>query len=391
MLDRRQFLCGALAGTGLLLARAHAAPAPDRPRLVLIILRGGLDGLHAVPPVGDPDYARLRGAVAVPARGEGAALALAGQSDFALHPLLPELAGRYAAGELLIAHAVASPYRERSHFDAQDVLESGIARPHGRDDGWLNRALAGLSGTGERGIAISASLPLVLRGETAVGNWSPSARPAPDEDFLARVAWLYAGDAALAATLRRAREVNGQAGGMQGMDATASGGRPRLVQAAARFLADPSGPSAVVLEVGGWDSHSAAFHPQGALSRSLRQLDASLAELRVGAGAAWSRTAVLVLTEFGRTARANGSGGTDHGTASCAFVLGGAVRGGRVLADWPGLREADLHEQRDLRPTTDLRALCKGLLMEHLRLPESLIETQVFPDSRGTRPVEGLV
>lgn len=397
MLKRREFLIrGALAGASLaLLPSAWAASAPNtrqRPRLVLVILRGGLDGLHAVPPLGDPGYAALRGDVALRRDGADAALALGEQGLFGLHPLLPELARRYASGELLIQHAVAGPYRDRSHFDAQDILETGVSLPRGRSDGWLNRALGGLPGRGEQGIALSTSLPLVLRGPTAVGNWSPSPRAAPQDDFLARVERLYASDPALAAGLLRAREIHGAAetDGMERMGGKA-GAVSVLSAAAARFLREPDGPSAAVLAFGGWDSHTAAFTPQGGLSRSLRQLNAGLTTLREELGAVWQHSAVLVVTEFGRTVRPNGSGGTDHGTATCSLLLGGAVRGGRVLADWPGLGSRDLHEQRDLRATGDLRALCKGLLIEHLRLPESLVEQSAFPDSRAIRPLTGLL
>lgn len=407
-LSRRDLLQGALAGAALTLLPARADADRLRPRLVVIILRGGLDGLHAVPPIGDPDYARLRGDAALAASGEEAALALDGH--FALHPALGSLAEAYREGSLVALQAVATPYRERSHFDAQDLLETGMSLPHARSDGWLNRALQALPGAvtrGDLGIALSPTLPLVLRGAAPVGNWSPSRRPVPDDGFLANVERLYAQDPALAAALARARDIQAMAvgegdepGAMRaGAGPMAAGGKPGargaavvpLARAAGQFLAEPDGPSVAVLDLGGWDSHVAAFTPNGALSRSLNQLDAGLAALRERLGEHWAHTAVLVMTEFGRTARPNGTGGTDHGTATCAFVLGGAVRGGRVIADWPGLRPADLYENRDLKPTLDLRRVAKGLLIEHLRVPEAAIERSVFPDSAGVTPLAGLV
>ncbi|MCI0749308.1 MAG: DUF1501 domain-containing protein [Nevskiales bacterium] len=399
-LTRRHFLIGgSFLGSGLGGWSASGWSAnPQRSRLAVVILRGGLDGLHAVPPMGDPQYAPLRGAVAIPATGENAALKL--DSHFGLHPLLPGLHRMYQAGELLVVHAAATPYRERSHFDGQDILENGHAQAHVSADGWLNRALAALPGTtatGDRGVAIGSSLPLLLRGAATVSNWSPSVLSGPDLDFLDRVARLYIADANMAQALARAREVNEDGGpdGKGGMDG--KGGRSRstktlasLAGAAARFLTAPEGPSAIVLELGGWDSHTAQFNPQGALARNLRDLDAGLVALHDALGSTWARTAVLVFTEFGRTAKPNGSGGTDHGTAAAAFVLGGAVRGGRVLGDWPGLKPDRLYQGRDLRPTTDLRAVAKGLLLEHLRLPEGVVETKVFPDSTAARPLLGL-
>lgn len=403
MPDRRQVLQAAISGAALTVwPRAlHAAIEPERPRLVVVILRGGLDGLHALPPVGDPDYARLRGDVALTTGGDGAAIKL--DELFALHPALPTLGRFYTERSLIALHAVATPYRERSHFDAQDLLESGAELPHTRSDGWLNRALQGLPAGvrhGDLGIALAPTLPLLLRGSSAVGNWSPSTQAAPDDGFLTRVEHLYAADPVLAAALVRARDMNAIADdGSDGGDSMAAGaakGARRgpvvpLARAAAQFLLAADGPSVAVLDLGGWDSHSGAFNANGSLTRALRQLDAGILALHDGLGDAWARTAVLVVTEFGRTVRPNGTGGTDHGTATCAFVVGGAVRGGRVLANWPGLKPGDLRDDRDLRPTTDLRAVAKGLLLEHLGIAEAVIETAAFPDSRTIRPMSGLI
>lgn len=398
LLTRRAFVAG-LAGSvaTLTLWPVRAFPGTEagekRPRLVLVILRGALDGLHTVPPVGDPDYARIRGAVAL-GSGDAAALPLDGESTFALNPLLPGLQGLWKQKELLIVPAVATPYRERSHFEAQDILETGYARPHATPDGWLNRALATMAPVSkEPAIAIGSQLPTVLRGPAKADTWSPQLVPAPEGDFLDRVATLYGSDPSMAGALAQARSLHDENGDMSGGQ---KGGAGRatvvpLAKDAARFLAGKAGASVAVLDYGGWDSHTRQFNPNGPLSYNLKQLDAAFASLRDGLGPAWAYTTVLAVTEFGRTVAPNGTGGTDHGTGSVALVLGGAVRGGRVVGQWPGLKAADLYEGRDLRPTTDLRSVAKGVLAQHLHVGEAALESSVFPDSKDAKPLEGLL
>lgn len=400
-LTRRELL-GTLGVTGvalgalparLTLAADHGLLA-DR-RLVLIILRGGLDGLSACPAWGDPAFERARAGIAVAPPGEAdGALPLDG--FFALHPALASLHGRWRAAELLVVHAHCTPYRERSHFDAQNVLETGATTPHALDGGWLNRALATLrrhSGDPQAGrpVALGTSVPLALRGEVETSSWAPSRLPSPREDLLARIETLYGDDETLAVAFSQARMTNAlaDASGMDGGGARAN--LPALARAAGRLLAAPDGPRVATLEAGGWDSHTAQERPLGGLHRAYRALDAALEDLRAHLGEAWRHTAVLVVTEFGRTVAMNGAGGTDHGTGSVAFLVGGAVRGGRVLADWPGLAPGDLHEGRDLRATTDTRALLKGVLAEHLDLPAQALAREVFPDSAGVKALGGLI
>jgi uncharacterized protein (DUF1501 family) len=372
---------------------ASAAPNPEA-RFVLVILRGGLDGLAAVPPYAEPQYAPLRGPLALSAPGtDGGALDLDG--TFGLHPALPNLHAMYQAREALVLHATATPYRERSHFDAQKVLEAGGVTPGTSAGGWLNRALAVLHGSGDAppAIALADSVPLVLRGELPVTSWAPSRLPESDDDTLARVRRLYeAADPALAETLNSAlaaREIAGDTGdaamGGRGGQAVAP-----LASAAARFLASPAGPRVAVLDVGGWDTHANQGAAQGALALRLRGLDTGLQLLKTELGEHWRSTSVLVVTEFGRTVAANGTRGTDHGTAGCAFLVGGAVAGGRVLGRWPGLAQRDLHEGRDLRATTDLRALCKSVLHERFGVGEAALARTVFPESDAIAPLEGL-
>ncbi len=417
-IKRREFLAsGALAGAGALLAPTVTfarAPRGDKARLVFVILRGALDGLAAVPPCGDPRYAALRNDLALAAPGTpGGALPLDG--FFGLHPALGFLRQSYAARELLILHAVASPYRERSHFDGQNVLETGYPAPHAVQTGWLNRALAALPARRaperERGISIAPTAPLVMRGPAAVTSWSPSHLAPLDDDTLQRIGDLYAHDPLLAKKLAEAlaaEAIADESGGMaerarsmQGAAARTRGtfarrGAPgaqyaEVVRAAARFLCQENGPQVAVFDTTGWDTHFDEGGAKGQLGQRLAALDAALAALKEGLGPAWRDTAVLLATEFGRTVAENGTLGTDHGTATAAYLLGGAVKGGRVIADWPGLSARALYQDRDLRATLDLRSVIKGVLSEHLRVPMLALEARVFPGSATAKPLSGLL
>lgn len=394
MPNRRHILAGAGVAALSFPALAFGQTQATDKRLLLVILRGGMDGLSAVPPVGDPAYASLRGRLALPRSGEGAGLQL--DSTFALHGNLPHMHALYRAGELLPVHACATAYRERSHFDAQNVLETGAAAPFARSDGWLNKALAALPRSrAEMGMALSAQAPLVLRGPASVATWSPSALPEVDEGTLERLLALYeARDPALAAALSSAISANGVAIEAGAGDMGARGQRAALAplaRIAARFLKDEAGPIAAVMETGGWDTHANQGIEQGPLARNLTALDDGLNAFKAEMGDAWRQTVVVIITEFGRTAAPNGAGGTDHGMATAAFLAGGGVQGGRVAADWPGLAQRDLHEGRDLRPTTDMRSLLKGVLGDHLDVSPSALEREIFPDSAAIRPMAGLV
>ena len=394
MIDRRTLLTTSAKLTLLApFARIAHAVADTEARFVLVILRGGLDGLAAVPPYGEPQYANLRGDLALGSPGStDGVLDLDGL--FGLHPALTNMHAMFKSRELAVLHAVATPYRERSHFDGQNVLENGGATPNASTDGWLNRALQALErqGSSRAAVALAESVPLVLRGELAVNAWAPSRLPGTDEDTLARVRAMYeATDPVLAQRLNdalAARELVGEESAPQRM---AVGGRGAqqvgpLVTAAARFLASESGPRVAVIDVGGWDTHANQGGAQGALALRLRGLDTGLAMLKTELGSVWQHTSVLIVTEFGRTVAVNGTRGTDHGTAGCAFLAGGAVAGGRVVAHWPGLAARDLHENRDLRATTDMRGIFKGVLADRFGLAEAALEETVFPGSRAVQP-----
>ena len=395
-----------LLASGILFAWAHLpklAHAEGRdPRFLTIVLRGALDGLGAVAPVGDPDWMALRGDNALTLEGKTPALKL--DNFFALNPAMPNLHRLFQGGEAIIVHAVATPYRERSHFDGQDLLESGLAKPAPSDSGWLNRALASLASGGRvdpkgRVLGVGPTLPLVVRGPAPVLSWAPQAIMPAGDDTTNRLLELYRhADVKLAGVLEEHKRLTAIE---RSGDMAQKPGGPGPAQvntyfaevagAAAKFLAQPDGPRVGALALDGWDTHSNEGIGRGRLAQLLGALDAALAAVKTHMGPAWRETVVAVVTEFGRTARINGTEGTDHGTATVALIVGGALKGGRVIADWPGLKSADLHENRDLKPTTDLRAVLKGLLKDHLRADEHRLAGDVFPGSAGVRPLAGLV
>lgn len=395
-LDRRRFL--ALAASLPLASRLVLAQsaAGREARFAFILLRGALDGLTAVAPLGDPAYRGLRRelAIAPPGAANGG---LALDATFALHPALAFLHECWRAGELLVAHAVATPYRERSHFDGQDVLESGGTRPHAYASGWLNRALAALppgpsrTARHEAGVALGQNVPLAMRGPAAVASWSPSRLAALDDDTLARITDLYARDPVLSMRLADALAADDVARDAAMETPRRGAGYAESLRAAGAFLAQPQGPQVAMLDTPGWDTHANEGGAQGPLATRLGALDAGLRDMKGALGAAWPRAAIVIATEFGRTAAVNGTRGTDHGTGTVAFVLGGAVQGGRVLADWPGLSAAALYQQRDVAPTLDLRAILKGVLHDHLGVPAAALDAEVFPGSSPVRPARDLI
>jgi uncharacterized protein (DUF1501 family) len=379
LLPRRRFLSFAALGAGAfwVAPRMALAAVETERRFVFVIQRGAADGLNIVSPYADPAYASLRGALAIdPAK----AIKLDGM--FALHPSLVQIGQMYAQRQALFVHAVASPYRDRSHFDGQNVLETGGTAPYQVGDGWLNRLVAMLPRSQDEAIAFASTVPMALRGAAEVASYAPSSLPQPSDDLLLRVGQLYAGDPQLNPLWNEALAARGLAGGASAKQDPAS-----LGKLAASFLAKPQGPRIAMIETGGWDTHTGQ---DGRLSAQLKALDTMVAALRDGLGPVWAQTTVLVATEFGRTAAANGTGGTDHGTGSAAMLIGGAVQGGRVVADWPGLSAANLYESRDLRPTAGLDAVIAGAAAEALELDPDHVGRRLFAQG-GWRPVTGLV
>lgn len=377
-LDRRRFL-----GTAALLAapRVLFAQAATERRFIFIIQRGAADGLNTVIPYAEPAYASARGGLAIDSAG---ALKLDG--TFALHPSLANLHKLYAAGQASLFHAVASPYRDRSHFDGQNVLETGGNAPYQVKDGWMNRLLGVLPRSGKEAIAFSPAIPMALRGPVDVTSYAPSGLPQANEDLMMRVEQLYAKDGQLHALWSSALEARGMAGGMGGganrQDASTLG------RMAAGFLGRADGPRIAMIETSGWDTHSAQT---ARLATQLRNLDNLLAGLQEGMGVAWDKTVILVATEFGRTVAANGTGGTDHGTGAVAMMAGGAVQGGRIVSDWPGLANANLLDGRDLKPTLALDALVTAACAESFVLEPDRISTVLFPHGARGKPVPRLL
>ena len=361
------------------------AQVEQNTRLVFVLLRGGFDGLAAVVPYGDPAYRSLRDSFAF-AQSDLTVL----DDTFGLAPGLSPLRALWDSGELVAVHAMAIPHRTRSHFDGQAVLESGLDRPIGSSDGWLNRLLQVMSGK-RAGIAIAAGMPLSLTGSYEVQTWSPTQLGLVDDAFLERLATLYRADAVLHGRFEAAlqqKDLVGEepmAGGRAGR-----GGITPLMQAAARILRQDGGPNIAAMEFSGWDTHANQGLAGGALDRLLGQLAEGLVAFRTDMGSKWAGTTVVVMTEFGRTARPNGTRGTDHGTAGAGFVIGPSVARSVVLADWPGLGPSALFEGRDVKPTLDTRAVLKAAVAGTFDLTSAQLE-RIFPASEGVRAVSGIM
>ncbi|TDR93196.1 DUF1501 domain-containing protein [Enterovirga rhinocerotis] len=400
-LSRRAVLgsAGAMFAWGFAPRFAQAAGGRDT-RFLCIVLRGAIDGLSAVAPLGDPAYAGLRGSIALSATGEVPALPLDG--FFYLHPALPELHRSFQAKEALICHAVATGYRQRSHFDGQDVLESGQPKPGMTASGWLNRLVAqlpaGSTVRGNSGLAVGTVPPLVLRGPAPIVGWAPPVIGLADDDLAERVLSLYRQrDRRLADVLERGLDVrrtvmeSGRAAERMDGNPGTPGGMRTIARGAARLLAAPDGPRVAAMAFEGWDTHANEGGAKGRLAHLLGGLDQALVAIRTELQEHWKDTVVMVVTEFGRTARVNGTVGTDHGTGTIALLVGGCVNGGRVISDWPGLKPGDLHDGRDLKPTLDVRALASGLFADLFGVSRARLGEVVFPETIGLRPVSGLI
>jgi uncharacterized protein (DUF1501 family) len=402
-ISRRALLgsTGALFAWSFMPKVASATGARD-PRFVCVVLRGALDGLSAVAPLGDPDYAALREGIALAKDGPDAALPLDG--FFALHPAMPNFARLYKSSQAVVVHAVATGYRERSHFDGQDVLESGQPVPGRVESGWLNRLLLTLP-QGERiarkgALGIGPVAPLIVRGPAPVTGWAPRRLQRAGDDLADRVMDLYGQrDAVLAQALARGLEAE-RVARAQGIGdgtmrpsagAAASAAMRRIAEGAARLINADDGPRVAALAFDGWDTHANEGGARGRLGQLLAGLDGALAAFEENLKERWRDTVVLVITEFGRTARVNGTVGTDHGTGTVSFLAGGAVKGGRVIADWPGLRQEHLHDGRDLKPTADLRAVAKGVLVDLFGVSAARLAAEVFPHTEAVPPIRGLV
>jgi len=378
-LTRRRFVTiSSAAGASLLAPRLTFAAANTDRRFIFFILRGAVDGLEMVIPYADSNYQKARGTLAIE---QEKSTKLDG--TFALHPALTQTASMFASGQALFVHAIASSFRDRSHFDAQNILETGGKAPYAQKDGWLNRLAALAPKAPAEPIAFASTVPAALRGPAEVTSYAPSALPDAPDDLYARVAQLYEQDAQLHKLWTAAMDARGMASGTSARPDAAS-----LGKLAATFLAKENGPRIAMLESSGWDTHN---QQTGRLNRQFTALDATLGAMRDGLGDVWNKTIILVATEFGRTVAPNGTGGTDHGTATAAMVLGGAVKGGRVLTDWPGLAPGNLFENRDLRPTLAINSLISGVAGESLGIEPGLVLRTLFADANSVKPLEGFL
>ncbi|SHF15843.1 Uncharacterized conserved protein, DUF1501 family [Litoreibacter ascidiaceicola] len=392
--SRRRFLLratalGCSAAASPLMTPMTFAQAPGENRLVVIILRGAMDGLDAVRPIGDPLLRQYRPGLGMSL--DSAATELDG--FFALHPALAELMPLWAQGDLAVAHAVSTPYRDkRSHFDGQDLLEAGTgADVDGAQarDGWLNRMLQVLPAAGsETAFAIGRSEMKLMSGRAPVSSWSPDGRLDMSPQARLLLEEIYHDDPLFHDTSMDALAIAESLGlasddsfGMSSSDmraavkaASAAGDASVLASFAARRLNEEARIAAFSL--GGWDTHRAQTR---GITRALGNLKDAILTLRSELGPRWDKTAVVAVTEFGRTARENGTRGTDHGTGGAMILAGGAIRGGRVYGDWPGLEEAALYARRDLMPTSDVRSYIAWLMHGLYGLDKTTLGTVVFP------------
>lgn len=386
-LNRRSLLLAGSAGLAatLIAPTARAATQQSQGRkLIVVILRGAMDGMAALPKIDDPDIRQHRAALIDPK-------AMPLSDGFAIHSAMPKLAAMYAAKQAAFVPAFAGPYRERSHFQAQDLLECGEVN-RVTSDGWLNRALQ-KAPAAYAAVSIGPARPLILRGASSrTTSWSPDVLPEASDDTLARLLDLYESDPVLKPSLVAALGADAVAGGMDPMNMAGGRGGPGQyvpqLEAAGKFLAQPEGPEIAVVSLEGWDTHT---QQNGLLQQRFAALDNGISALKGALGDTWKKTALIAVSEFGRTVRINGGQGTDHGTGGVAILAGGAIKGGRIYGDWPTLKSSALFENRDLMPTVDARSVFKGLLRDQLGWSASDLDTAVFHDSAPAKAMTGLV
>lgn len=399
MLSRRNFLSGMCSTAALAVAStlypglSFAAARTDR-RLVMVILRGGMDGMAALIPYGDAHYRSLRGDLTI----EDSAL-IKVDPFFALHPSLSPFADLYKANEMIAIPASATPYRARSHFDAQNVLELGSIKPHGLSDGWLNRLVGVIDAKDESlGLAVGQSVPQILRGDASVGSWAPSVLPDVGDDYISLIQKVYQHDKIFASSFEKALAVQDMTmDSMDGNEAklTRKSRSPQafltMAQMAGKMLEQSSGPRIATLELGGWDTHANQGAEGGRMANNLSLFARGISAMKEEMKGSWNKTVVVAVSEFGRTARANGDRGTDHGTAGTMFLFGGGLKGGRVYHRWPGLASSELYENRDVRPTIDVRGVMKGVMMDHYGLSETILSSTIYPKSTQVIPLRKFI
>lgn len=372
-LTRRKFIKMASASLAVLsfpgtcLAGTKIKKSASNPKIVWVLLRGALDSLHTVVPTFDPQYKILRPKLSASFKSPLLAL----EKGFALHPSLANLHQWYKAKQLMPIVAVSSGYKQRSHFDGQDFLESGMGEID-HDTGWLARAI---DVKNKRALAVARSTPISLRSSEQVNTWYPSKLKNADDDIYQALAKLYQHDELLSTNLEKGLAVRGLVGQEKVSNKKRQGQFVELSKACAKLMTAEQGIDCAMLELGGWDTHN---NQANRLAQKLTELDNGLAQLKAGLADKWQNTVVIIGTEFGRTANENGTGGTDHGTGSALFLAGGAVDGGRVTGTWPGLAKDELFEQRDLMPTTNSFSWIATMLVQQWGFSNKEL-LQVFP------------
>ncbi len=382
MMDRRNLLAAmGLSALGLAAPKMAFAKTGSSKKFILILQRGAADGLMALAPTGDSQFSSVRAPFMRDIK-DGRRI----DSFFTLHAAMPNIARLYGERDALFAHAVASSYRERSHFDGQNILETGGNSPYAIKSGWMNRLIGLLPGAqGRRAIALASALPQVLRGDNAAASFAPNNRRSPNAALLDRLSDLYSDEPLLSNAWEQARmtqDMVGDTGKIGPRDMAAIGALM------AKIVKGPGGASLAMYETSGWDTHAAqSFRSKTELGK----LDSLIGALKTGLGTDWQDTVILVATEFGRTVAMNGTQGTDHGTGSLAYLIGGGVRGGRIIADWPGLAERQLYQKRDLMPTQSLEMLMAGTIGGHFGLDSAKVAAELYPGAAQGRPLSGLV
>ncbi|WP_122081050.1 DUF1501 domain-containing protein [Vibrio coralliirubri] len=378
-INRRRFMgIAAAVGVSAILPFPSFAKTGSDNIFIWVSLRGAMDGLNVVVPHADPDYSNLR-----PNIGLKPEQLLKLDDFFGLHPSLKQCHQWYESNELSFVHACSTAYRERSHFDGQKILENGTSDPF-NTVGWINRVLT-LSTEKYDGIAIDSGLPLIMQGESTVASWYPNRLKTRDKQT-ELLEELFQSDQMLSSNFESVMKID-QLVGDQGVGKQFKS----LMGKTGDILSADNGPNIAALELGGWDTHANQGNVNGRLSNQLKTLDVGLATLKASLGDRWQKTVIIAASEFGRTAKENGTKGTDHGTGNVMFVAGGALpslkgAGGKVIANWPGLSQSQLYEGRDLNPTTDMRSVIKGVLNQHLSVEVQQLNT-IFPDSADIRPM----
>ncbi|MCA0900818.1 DUF1501 domain-containing protein [Microbulbifer agarilyticus] len=371
-MERRKFL--ALGGASLALLSSATLgnplkPSKSNPKFIWVILRGALDSLHTLVPTFETELERHRPKLFGGIKED----LLPISNGFALHPALKNLHQWYGQKELLPVVAVSTGYDGRSHFDGQDFMESGLGKIE-HDSGWIARAL---ENKGKSGIAISRSIPIAMRGSNRTTNWFPSRMDGSGEEIYQSILDLYQYEPALANNFEKGLKMKASAAGQ--MDSSRPGAFPELAQACAKLMLADTTLDCALLELDGWDTHN---RQAPRLNTKLAELDKGLAALKQVLGPEWDNTVIAVSTEFGRTVRENGTEGTDHGTGSAMFLAGGAVDGGRILGQWPGLKSKQLFENRDLQPTSNVYDWLVDTLEQHWKLNSTQL-AHIFPTAQA--------